>query len=326
MNLDLLEQPELHSSKLSIVGAGGAVGSSIAYAAMIRASAKEIALYDIDEKRVKAQCQDLADGTQFTKTSLIVGDSDMKVTANSQVVIITAGAAQKPGQTRLDLAGINSKIISGMMPDLVRLSPSAIFVIVTNPADVMTVVAQKTSGLPANRVFSTGTLLDTSRLRQKIGSYVGISLENIHANVVGEHGDSEFPLWSSAEITSIPIRQWRDEQGKIVFTDEVLADIKDQTVNAAYSIIEGKGATNYAIGLSAARLVEAIMGEQGRIFPLSSVLDNYHGISGVALSVPCLVGQDGIKRVLDVPMNDAELAELKKSAATISETVKALGY
>ena len=178
--------------KLGIVGAG-AVGSALAYASLIRRSARIISLYDINPTKVNAEVEDLAHGSMFTNAE-VMGGSDVEVLRDSTVIVITAGAAQKPGQTRLELAEVNAKIVAGMMPPLLEVAPDATFVIVTNPCDVLTVVAQQVTGLPSSRVFSSGTLLDTSRLRSRLGDVAGVSASNVHAYVVGEHGDSEFPI------------------------------------------------------------------------------------------------------------------------------------
>jgi len=315
----------LANSKLTVVGAGS-VGTSIAYAALIRGSARQIALYDIDAKKVEAEAHDLAHGTQFTPTSMVTGGADIEVAKDSSVIVVTAGARQKPGQTRLELAGVNAGIMSDLVPKLLEQAPNAVLVLVTNPCDVLTVVAQKVSGLPVGRVLSTGTLLDTSRLRWAIARGAGVSLSNVHAAMLGEHGDSEFPIWSSASIAQIPIRDWIDTDGTRIFTEEALARIAHDTVHAAYSIIEGKGATNYAIGLACARLVEAILGDQHKIWPLSSVLTDYRGVSDVALSVPSLVGPTGIERVFEFPMNAHEITMLNSSAEAIRATLQAIGY
>jgi len=315
----------LANSKLTVVGAGS-VGTSIAYASLIRGSARQIALYDIDAKKVEAEVHDLAHGTQFTPTSMVTGGADIEVTKDSSVIIVTAGARQKPGQTRLELAGVNAGIMTTLIPQLLEQAPNAVLVLVTNPCDVLTVVAHKVSGLPLGRVLSTGTLLDTSRLRWAIARRAGVSLSNVHAAMLGEHGDSEFPIWSSASIAQIPIREWTDTDGTRIFTEEALASIAHDTVHAAYSIIEGKGATNYAIGLAGARLVEAILGDQHKIWPLSSVLTGYRGVSDVALSVPSLVGPAGIERVFEFPMDAHEIIMLNTSAQAIRTTLKAIGY
>ncbi|WP_342371604.1 L-lactate dehydrogenase [Propioniciclava soli] len=319
--------PELSSkpSKLSVIGAG-AVGSSLAYAALTRGSAREIALYDINEAKVNAEVADLQHGTQFTPTNAMMGGADISVVKNSSVVIITAGAAQKPGQTRLELAATNVKILSSLMPQLLEQAPDAIYVLVTNPCDVLTVVAQKISGLPAGRCFSTGTMLDTSRLRWGIARTCGIHQSNVHANILGEHGDSEFPVWSTARIGQIPIREWTDDHGKQVFNDALLDELADEAMHAAYKVIEGKGATNYAIGLTGARLTEALHSPTRRLLPVSSVLTDYKGVSDVALSVTSIVSNKGVERVLDVPMTDGELERFRHSATTLRASLKELGF
>lgn len=325
MSPESVTSQNLANSKLTVVGAGS-VGTSIAYASLIRGSARQIALYDIDAKKVEAEVHDLAHGTQFTPTSMVTGGADIEVTKDSSVIIVTAGARQKPGQTRLELAGVNAGIMTTLIPQLLEQAPNAVLVLVTNPCDVLTVVAHKVSGLPLGRVLSTGTLLDTSRLRWAIAQRAGVSLSNVHAAMLGEHGDSEFPIWSSASIAQIPIREWTDTDGTRIFTEEALASIAHDTVHAAYSIIEGKGATNYAIGLAGARLVEAILGDQHKIWPLSSVLTGYRGVSDVALSVPSLVGPAGIERVFEFPMDAHEIIMLNTSAQAIRTTLKAIGY
>lgn len=312
-------------SKLAVIGAG-AVGSSLAYAALIRGSAQEIALYDLDEKKASAEVRDLSHGTQFTPTSTVVGGADIGCVEGASVVIITAGAKQNPGQTRLDLAATNVKILKSLMPQLLEQAPDALYVLVTNPCDVLTVVAQQISGLPPGRCFSTGTMLDTSRLRWAIARECGISQSNVHAIIMGEHGDSEFPVWSSADIGQTPIREWTDAEGTRIFSESVLARLADEATTAAYSIIEGKGATNYAIGLTGAKLTEALHSDQRRLLPLSSVHENFHGISGVAFSAPSVVSRRGIERVLEISMDAQELTMLKRSAATLRASLHQLGF
>lgn len=312
-------------SKLSVIGAG-AVGSSLAYAALIRGSAQQIALYDINEKKADAEVRDLNHGTQFTPSSGAMGGGNIEAVKDSDVVIITAGAAQKPGQTRLDLAAINTNILKSLMPQLLEQAPDALYVLVTNPCDVLTVVAQKVSGLPTHRVFSTGTMLDTSRLRFAIAEVARVSTAHVHANILGEHGDSEFPVWSSAKITSIGIRDWVDSTGRRMFDDTLLDQLGDEAMHAAYKVIEGKGATNYAIGLTGARLTEALLSPTRTAFPLSSVLNGWHDIYDVALSVPTLVSSRGVEQILDVPLDDSEIAKLRHSAQTLRATLNTLGF
>lgn len=310
-------------TKVSIVGAG-AVGTSTAYALLIKKIAGEIALYDVNEAKVNAEVLDLAHGSQFTEPSRIYGGNDIEVVRNSDVIVITAGAKQEPGQTRLDLAATNIKILKSLMPDLVRLSPDAIFLLVTNPCDVLAYAAVQISGLPANRVFSSGTVLDSSRLRWQLAERVGVSTSSVHAMIVGEHGDSEFPLWSEAKIGPVKLSEWKVGNHSPLNQSE-LDEIALNVKNAAYKVIEGKGATNYAIGLSAARIIEAILRDESVILPVSSVLTNYLGISDVALSVPTVVNRQGAIRTIPMEMSESELSKLNASANALKASIANLG-
>ncbi|AIY02562.1 lactate dehydrogenase [Arthrobacter sp. PAMC 25486] len=308
------------STKLTIVGAGS-VGTSLAYAALIRGSAREVVLYDIATARVEAEVLDLAHGTPFVGASRITGGSDIGLVAGSDVVVITAGAKQEPGQTRLELAGVNVGILEKMLPQLVALAPNAVFILVTNPCDVLTAVAERITDLPPGRIFSSGTVLDSSRLRWLVAEAAGVAPQSVHALIVGEHGDTEFPLWSAATIGQTPLPDWTDSSGALLFPRERLEALTHDVVHAAYKVIAGKGATNYAIGLSGARIVEAVLQDERSILPVSSVLHGYRGIHGVALSVPSIVGAGGVQRVLDTPMDDREAAQLQHSVETLAASI-----
>jgi L-lactate dehydrogenase len=314
----------IENSKLTIVGAGS-VGSSMAYAALIRQSAREVVLYDVQGPRVRAEVLDLAHGTQFTGSSTITGGDDIDIVAGSHVVVITAGARQKPGEPRTELAGRNVAILESMLPALMERAPNAIYVLVTNPCDVLTVVAQRITGLPASRVFASGTVLDTSRLRWLLADRLGVARSSVHAHIIGEHGDSEFPLWSGAAIGPVPLSQWRDAAGHRLTSTE-LSSLAHEVSHAAYAIIEGKGATNYAIGLTGTRIIEAILGDEHAVLPVSSVLTAYQGVSGVALSVPSIVDASGVSRVLDVPMDADEQRRFRASADVVRSSLASLGY
>ncbi|WP_104086204.1 L-lactate dehydrogenase [Arthrobacter sp. GMC3] len=308
------------NTKLTIVGAGS-VGTSLAYAALIRGSAREVVLYDIATAKVEAEVLDLAHGTPFVGASSITGGSDIGLVADSDVVVITAGAKQEPGQTRLELAGVNVGILEKMLPVLVDLAPNAVFILVTNPCDVLTAVAERMTNLPHGRIFSSGTVLDSSRLRWLVAEAAGVAPQSVHAQIVGEHGDTEFPLWSAATIGQTPLREWTDSSGSLIFPRERLETLTHDVVNAAYKVIAGKGATNYAIGLSGARIVEAVLQDERSILPVSSVLHGYHGIDGVALSVPSIVGAGGVQRILDTPMDARETEQLQHSAETLAASI-----
>ncbi|OIJ32039.1 L-lactate dehydrogenase [Microbacterium sp. LCT-H2] len=312
----------IENSKLTVVGAGS-VGSSVAYAALIRGSARHVALYDIATEKVEAEVLDLAHGTQFTGSSDIIGGSDISVAAGSHVVVITAGAKQNPGQTRTELAGVNAGIIRRMMPELLSVAPNAVYVIVTNPCDVLTVIAQQETGLPPERIFASGTVLDTSRLRWKLGERAGVSTASVHAHIIGEHGDTEFPLWSRATIGTVPILDWETPEHPrftLEELDEIAVDVRD----AAYKVIQGKGATNYAIGLSSARIVEAILRDEHAVMPVSTVLRDFHGIDGVALSVPSIVSAAGALPIRTTAFSDRELDLLRQSADALTAVAASL--
>ncbi len=316
--------PVIENSKLAIIGAG-AVGTSLAYASMIRRSATEIALYDVNTPKVEAEVLDLAHGMQFTGGSRISGGSDLAAIDDANVVIVTAGAKQKPGESRLDLATSNVRILEDLIPKIVERAPRAVIVLVTNPCDVLAVVAQKISGFAPSRVFASGTVLDSSRLRWLIAQKAGVSISSVHAMIVGEHGDSEFPLWSQARIGPVPILEWMHNDNPL-FSAQALHTMADDVVGAAYRVIAGKGATNFAIGLSGARIVEAILGDEKAVLPVSSVLDGYHGQHGVALSVPSIIDVNGVSSLVPVPFSVDETEKFEKSAEAVRGALATLGY
>jgi L-lactate dehydrogenase len=311
-------------NKVAVVGAG-AVGATIAYASMIRGVGKQIVLYDVARAKVDAEVLDLNHGLSFVPPATIDGSDDPAICASADVVVITAGAKQKPGQTRLDLAGANAAMCKSLVPELVRLCPDAVFLLVTNPVDVITYVTLKVSGLPARRVIGSGTVLDSSRFRYLIGKRLRVAVQSVHAYIAGEHGDSEIPLWSSATVGNVPLHAWAVQgHGNLTVRDrtEIFQNVKD----AAAQIIAGKGATNYAVGLATAKILEALLHDERRVLPVSSLLTDYHGISDVCLSVPSILNRGGVDALLPVPMNDAEEAGLRNSADRIRETIRSLGF
>jgi len=311
-------------SKVAIIGAGS-VGATIAYACLLRGVGKSIALYDVNAAKVGAEVLDLNHGLQFVPMATVEGSADLQVCRGADVVVITAGAKQKPGQTRTDLATANAAICREMVPKLLGVAPDAVYLLVTNPVDVITYVTLKISGLPRERCFGSGTVLDSSRFRFLIARRLNVAVQNVHAYIAGEHGDSEIPLWSSAHVGNIPLHQWAVQgHGKLTVRDrtEIFQNVK----TAAYQIIEGKGATNYAIGLATARILEAILKNENRVLPVSSLLTDYKGISDVCLSLPSIVNARGVDAVLDVSMNPAEETGLRNSAERIRETIRAMGF
>ena len=310
-------------TKLSVVGAG-AVGTSLAYAALIRGVAGEVALYDVNEKKVRAEALDLAHGSQFLPSVSVVGSSDVAVTADSHVVVIAAGAKQKYGETRMDLAEHTVALMKTMIPPLVEASPRAIFIMVTNPVDVTTQVALKISELPPGQLFGSGTVLDSSRLRWLVAQECDVAVGNVHGYICGEHGDSETPLWSTATIGGVPLNEWEHQTGQL--GAEKRDEIAERVMSAAYEVIDGKGATNYAIGLAGTRIIQAIVRDENAVLPVSSLLEDWHGISHVCMSVPRVIGAGGVGQALTLPVSDDELRRLRASADSIRSVVKQLGF
>jgi L-lactate dehydrogenase len=312
------------AAKVGIIGAGS-VGATIAYAAMIRGVARQISLFDIAKAKVHAEVLDLNHGMLFVPPGTVEGSDDIEVLRGSDVVVMTAGAKQSPGQTRMDLATANAGICAKLLPEVMRVAPDALLLLITNPVDVMTQVALKLTGLPWERVIGSGTVLDSSRFRYLLARHCRVAVQNVHAYIAGEHGDSEIPLWSSASIGSIPLSQWAVKgHGRLTAADkdEIAHNVKD----AAEQIIQGKGATNYAIGLAVTNILEALLHDEQRVLPLSGLLHGFRGLEDVCLSLPRIVGRKGIEPPLPIPMTVDEEAGLHESAERIRSVVKGLGY
>jgi L-lactate dehydrogenase len=311
-------------ARIGIIGAGS-VGATIAYAAMIRGVARHISLFDIARTKVDAEVLDLNHGQLFAPQATVDGSDDIEILRNADVVVMTAGAKQKPGQTRLDLAAANASILTKILPNVVRVAPNALLLLITNPVDVVTEIALKITGLAPERVFGSGTVLDSSRFRYLVARHCGVAVQNVHAYIAGEHGDSEIPLWSSATIGSIPLSQWSVEgHGKLTSADKdaIVHNVKD----AAYQVIQGKGATNYAIGLAVTNILEAILYDERRVLPVSGRLSGFHGIHDVCLSLPRIVSRKGIEPPLPIPMTVDEEAGLEASAQQMRAVIASLGY
>ncbi len=318
---------EHRNHKVAIIGGAGSVGTAIAYACLIRGSAGVfLALYDTNAKKVRAEVLDLNHGSQFVPHCIVTGSDQIDVTAASAVVVVTAGAKQHPGQSRLDLAATNVAMAQELTPQLLELSPPhAVIVFVTNPpVDVVTYAATRAVDAPTGRIFGSGTLLDSSRFRYLIAQRADLAVGNVHGLIVGEHGDSEISLWSSVSIGGVPAAQFRAE-GAAVFDEAAQIAISAAVVNAAYEIIEGKGATNLAIGLSTARIIEAVLGDQHRVLPISTVQRGAYEITDVALSLPTVVSAAGAGEVLQVPLAVPELLGLQASATTLRQARHSLG-
>ena len=311
-------------AKVGIIGAGS-VGATIAYAAMIRGVARQISIFDIASAKVNAEVLDLNHGMLFVPPGIVEGSDDIEVLRGSDVIVMTAGAKQNPGQTRMDLAAANVNICAKILPRVMEVAPDAILLLVTNPVDVITQVALKLTGLPWERVIGSGTVLDSSRFRYLVAKHCSVAVQNVHAYIAGEHGDSEIPLWSSATIGSIPLSQWAvNSHGRLTASDKesIMHNVKD----AAYQVIQGKGATNYAIGLAVTNVLEALLHDEQRVLPLSGLLHGFRGLEDVCLSLPRIVGRKGIEAPLPIPMTVDEEAGLHDSADRIRAVVRGLGY
>lgn len=316
--------PSERPAKIGIIGAGS-VGATIAYAAMIRGIARHISLFDIARTKVDAEVLDLNHGLLFAPQATVDGSDDIEVLRDADVVVMTAGAKQKPGQTRMDLAAANAAICAKILPDVVRVAPNTILLLVTNPVDVVTEIALKITGLEWNRVIGSGTVLDSSRFRYLVAKHCRVAVQNVHAYIAGEHGDSEIPLWSSATIGSIPLNQWSvPDHGRLTATDkeQIVHNVKD----AANQVIQGKGATNYAIGLAVSSILESILYDERRVLALSGLLRGFRGMEDVCLSLPRIVSRSGIEPPLPIPMTVDEESGLQGSASRIREVVRSLGY
>jgi len=309
------------SARVAIVGAGS-VGATIAYATLIRGVAEEVVLFDVNRPKVDAEVLDLRHGLQFVAAATVDGSDDVEICRGADVVVVTAGAKQQPGQTRMELAAANAALCRDLLPRLVEVAPDAIVLLVTNPVDVITEVAVEVTGLPVGHVFGSGTVLDTSRLRHLVAQRCDVAVQSVHAFIAGEHGDTEIALWSSATIGSVPLLAWTGAGGPLTEAEEEA--LLDQVRRAAYRIIEGKGATNYAIGLATARILEAVLRDERAVLPVSVPLDGHLGLHDVCLSLPAAVGRGGVEHVLPVPLSERERRDLEASAEAIRSTVRSL--
>jgi len=310
-------------TKIAIVGGAGAVGASAAYALMMSGLASEIVLVDVNQRRAEGEAMDLMQGSPFVQP-VTVRAGTYADCRNAQIVVITAGAAQKPGETRLDLVKKNTGIFHDMIPQIAQAAPEAILLIVSNPVDVLTYAALKFSGFPAGRVVGSGTVLDTARLRALIGQRLEVDPRSVHGYVIGEHGDSEVVVWSRTMVAGMPIHDFCAQRHSTCDVD-MQEDIANQVRRAAYEIIERKGATYYAIGLGVRHVVEAMLRDQNTILTVSTEMTGQFGISDICLSLPSIVDHGGVEGVLMPALNEEELAALRRSAEVLKETARAAG-
>ena len=310
----------INSRKVAIVGCGF-VGSSTAFALMQSGLFSEIVMLDADMAKAEGEALDISHGVPFSKPCDVhAGDYDD--IADSAIIIVTAGAAQKPGETRLDLIKKNVGIFKSIIPEIAKRNFKGILLIVANPVDILTYAAKQLSGLPDNRVFGSGTVLDSARLRFNLSEHLGVDPRSIHAFIIGEHGDSEFPAWSSANVSGIEISRFCEMRGYFHDHDQAKDSIADEVKNAAYDIISKKRATYYGIAMSAKRICEAIIRDEKSILPVSSIQHGRFGINDVALSIPVIVGKDGIESEVPFALNEEEMKQLRSSAKTLKDVIK----
>jgi L-lactate dehydrogenase len=303
--------------KVVIVGAG-AVGSTFAYALAQDGAADQIVLTDTQRDLAEGQVLDLAHGLPFLPpVAFKTGAAEDY--ADAQVIVVTAGAKQKPGESRLDLLQRNAAIMGGIVSEICAQDSAAVMIVVANPVDVLTRVALDCSGWPRNRVMGSGTVLDTARFRYLLSWHCGVDARNVHAYILGEHGDSEIAPWSLTHIAGMPMQQYCAVCGKCEDWKQVRKDIADQVRKSAYHIIDYKGATNFAIGLALVRIVRAILRNEHSVLTVSAMLTGEFGIQNVCLGVPCVISGEGIERVIQGPLADEERDGLHRSADALQQ-------
>lgn len=309
------------SHKISVIGAGF-VGSTLAYTLSIQGLAGKIVLVDINKDRAEGEAMDIEHASPFSpRTDILPGSYGD--TANSDIIVITAGTNQKPGETRMDLIKRNASIVGSVAKEVVERSPEAVLLVISNPVDVMTRIVKQVTGFPASRVIGSGTNLDSARFRHMLSEKFAIDSHNIHGYVLGEHGDSEFPAWSLVSVSGMNINQASDQFGGIMKDQDYLA-LNEATKNAAYEIINRKGATYYGIAASASRICRAILRDEKSIIPISVELSGQYGINEVYLSLPTVLGENGVERILSPNLSDEELAKLKQSADLLNQAFYSL--
>ena len=313
----------INKKKSAIIGCGN-VGATTAYALAQSRFFSEIVLIDTDKKRAQGEADDINHALPFiSPMEIYAGDySDL---SDAYIIIITAGASQRPGETRTDLTRKNVRIFESIVRNITIYNRNAIILVVTNPVDILTYVTLKISGFPKNKIIGSGTVLDTSRLKYLMGRHLNVDPRNVHSFVIGEHGDSELAVWSSANISGIDLDKFCESCQRDC-SKKALYSIFDQVKTSAYRIIENKGATYYAIAESVKRIVSALMLDENAILPISAYLEGEYGIDDVCLGVPCVIGQNGITEILTIPLSESEhdmlcksANKLKQIAATIDE-------
>ena len=311
----------LNPRKAAVVGCGF-VGASIAFTLMQRGLFSELVLIDANRAKAEGEAMDLSHGLPYTAPmDIYAGDYD--AAADCGLIIVTAGANQKPGETRLDLIGKNVAILQSIIPEIRRRNFEGILLIVSNPVDVLTYAAWHMSGLPANRVFGSGTVLDTARLKQLLGEHLRVDSRNVHAVIIGEHGDSELAVWSGANVSGIDLNDFCELRGHYDHRAS-MQRIYENVRDSAYQIIERKGATYYGIAMAVGRIAESIVLDQESVLPVSVVLEGQYGLDGLCLSIPSVVGKNGLESILEIPLSPEEDKALHASAAQLKEVIAQL--
>lgn len=307
--------------KITIIGTGF-VGATTAYTLMISGLVSELVLIDVNTEKAEGEVMDLNHGMPFVRPVRIYR-GEYEDCAGSDIVIITAGANQKPGETRIDLVHKNTAIFKSIISQVTRYNKDCILLVVTNPVDILTYVTYKVSGFSRNKVIGSGTVLDTARFRYLLGDHVGIDPRNVHAYIIGEHGDTEVATWSLTNIAGIPMDRYCEDchrcEGELS-KHQIYQDVK----NAAYEIIQRKSATYYAVALAVRRIVESIVRDENSILTVSSLMEGNYGMKDVCLSVPSIVNRHGIERVLDIPLSDEETVLLRKSGDSLKQVISEL--
>jgi len=315
LNPNVETKVSIRPRKGVIIGAGQ-VGMACAYSVMIQGCFDELILQDINTERLQGEVMDLMHGIPFVEPVDIKAGTVADVGRDADLVIITAGASQKPGESRLDLVVRNVAIFKSLIADVVKYCPNAILLIVSNPVDIMTYVTLKLSGFPAARVIGSGTVLDSARFRTLLAQKMGIDSRSVHAHIIGEHGDSEVPVWSKVNIAGMPLY---DQEGGSELDNAALQEIFERVKNAGYEILKLKGYTSYAIGLATTEIVQAILRGQDRILTVSSLVNDFYGIHDVCLSLPSVVNEKGVIKTVNLTLNDMEQQQLIHSAQILRD-------
>ena len=311
-------------NKISIIGTGS-VGSTIAYTLTVMGLASEIVMIDINNEKALGEALDIRQGTPFCGACSIYA-GDYRDAVNSDIVIVTSGIARKPGQSRLELAQTNVNITKQIIPEITKYAPDATYIIVSNPVDILTYTFYKMSGLPENRIIGSGTILDTARLRSRLSEYYNINQSNVHAYVFGEHGDSSFIPWSVANISNVPIKDCK----KLMTTPGIntpeldFGEIEQYVRKSGARVIARKGATFYAVSVSVCHICKCLLGGIDTTMTVSTMMHGEYGIEDVALSTLNMVGHEGVRGKVNVPMTDEEVMLLRKSADTLKDVISNL--